>query len=125
MIDLLKYKKNLVSTYQIQLKQKNLSLSLIEKLITKEQIKMFKILKSLKTKIYFRYFDQVVNTPEAIQNAVDELSAVEVKHVEVISEPVVAEEIGDTPTKEVTPKKKAGRPKGSTTSVKKATPKSK
>jgi len=86
---------------------------------------MFKILKSLKTKIYFKYFDQVVNTPEAIQNAVDELFAVEVKQVEVIPEPVVAEEINDPFTQEVAPKKKAGRPKGSTASVKKATPKSK
>ena len=86
---------------------------------------MFKMFESLRTKIYLKYFDQVVNTPEAIQNAVDQLSVIEVEHVKVVSKPVVVEEINDPATEELAPKKKAGRPKGSTTSVKKATPKSK
>lgn len=80
---------------------------------------MLKMLQSLKTKIYLKYFDQVVNTPEAIQKAVEELSEdkiikvddqVEAEAAAPVNEAVEEKVPVEEPIVEI-PKKKPGRPK--------------
>lgn len=99
---------------------------------------MFSWLKKIKDKIYLQYIDKVVNSPEAIEKAIQESLIIEDilnsrmvdDVVEAKSDPKIEESISsleeitaveDLPIDEqkdiVEPKKKPGRPKSSSNSV--------
>lgn len=99
---------------------------------------MFSWLKKIKDKMYLQYIDKVVNSPEAIEKAVQESLIIEDVFnsrmiddvIEVESEPKIDESVPapedlttveDSPMDEqkdiVEPKKKPGRPKSPSNSV--------